>query len=108
MARPKKFGDTELVGFTFKMPIELKAQLFDYAFSCGQKPCDILVEFVTELVDANKAKIDRFRRQKDSGVKATFAAPTPPKKPARPSKKNPAAQVTDSPTSEGDVTNAEN
>lgn len=105
MARPKKFQDP--VTCSFKLERVDMNSLKDFASSCGQDVSDVLLELVTGLVAANKAKIDRFRRQKNSGVKATFAEPTPPKKSARTSKKKP-AQVTYSPANEGDVTNAEN
>ena len=106
MARPKKFEGQELVPYTFKMPTELKSLFVDYAFSCGQKPVDILIDLIDGLTTAGAKKIEAYRRQKNSGVKATFAEPTPSKKSARTAKKkkNP-AQVADSPTGEGDVTN---
>ena len=89
------------------MPTELKALLVDYALSCGQKPVDILIDLIDGLTTAGAKKIEAYRRQKNSGViKATFAEPTPSKKSARASKKKkPVAQIADSPTGEGDVTN---
>lgn len=105
MARPKKFEGQELVPYTFKMPTELKALLVDYALSCGQKPVDILIDLIDGLTTAGAKKIEAYRRQKHSGVKATFDVSATPK-PARASKKKkPVAQIADSPTGEGDVTN---
>ena len=109
MARPKK-SEGDMTTRSFRLTVELDAALKDVAAASGQGVTDILVGLVEELVAANRAGIaDYRRRQKLFSVKATFAEPTPPKKSARTAKKKkPAAQVTDSPTSEGDVTNAEN
>lgn len=91
MSRPKKMDEAKPI--TFKLPAELYFSLKDYAASCGQDVSEILRGYVTGLVAANKKKIANFRRQKNTGVKATFATPS---KPARtPRKKKAAAQMDD-------------
>ena len=103
MARPKK-SEGDMTTRSFRLTVELDAALKDVAAASGQGVTDILVGLVEELVAANRAGIaDYRRRQKLFSFKATFAEP---KKSARPSKKKEKpAQVADSPTSEGDVTN---
>ena len=103
IGRPKEMDDAKPI--TFKLPAELYFSLKDYASSCGQGVSDILRELVTGLVAANKTKIANFRRQKNTGVKATFAVTTPskpekPKKPARRAKKK--AVDAESVTGDGD------
>lgn len=81
MARPKKFKDP--VTCSFKLEKNDLMSLKDFASTCGQDVSDVLLEFVKGLVATNKKRIEHFRRQKNSGVKATFAATS---KPARTSK----------------------
>lgn len=90
IGRPKKMDDAKPI--TFKLPAELYSSLKDYASSCGQDVSEILREYVTGLVAANKTKIANFRRQKNKGVKATFATSS---KPARASKKEKVAAFDD-------------
>lgn len=93
--RPKKLKNPKTI--SFKVDGADYDSLKDYAASCGQTVSEVLVEYVTGLVTANKKKIAAFRRQKNSAVKATFLPSTsetpPPKKSARTSKKP--AQVVD-------------
>lgn len=96
IGRPKKF--TEAKSITFKLEAEDYFSLKDLAASCGETISDLLVEYVTGLVAANAQKIKSFRRQKNTGVKATFATPS---KPTRTSKKKIPAQVTESVTGDG-------
>lgn len=98
IGRPSQMQNPKPI--TFKLEAELKAAFEDYASSCGQKVTDILRTYVTGLVAANKTKIANFRRQKNKGVKATFATPEPSKPAKSPKKKKDAAQV-ESVTSDG-------
>jgi len=71
MARPKKFEKP--VTCSFKLEEDDLMSLKDFASTCGQDVSDVLLEFVKGLVAANKKRIEHFRRQKNTGVKATFA-----------------------------------
>ena len=90
IGRPKKF--TEAKSITFKLEAEDYFSLKDLAASCGETISDLIVEYVTGLVAANKKKIENYRRQKNQFVKPTFATPS---KPARTPKKKIPAQMDD-------------
>ena len=97
----KKDESIEMAAINFRCEAELKASLEDLAASA------ILIELVGELVTANKARIEEFRKAAATPIiKPTFATPSKPetstpKKSARvPRKKKDAAQV-ESVTSDG-------
>ena len=105
IGRPSKYGENPATG-SFKMSAELYRDFKDLAFSQGVSINDLIVEYVTGLVVANKSTIEKYRRQKNSAVKATFATPSKPetstpKKTARTPKKKKSAQVDESVTSDG-------
>lgn len=105
MGRPKK-SEGDMTTRSFRLTVELDAALKDVAAASGQGVTDILVGLVEELVAANRAGIaDYRRRQKLFSFKATFEPPSPKKSARASKKKKPVAQVADSPTGEGDVTN---
>lgn len=94
---------------TFRCTSEQKESLEILAAASLSDVSAIMVKLVDEFIAANAERISLFKAQAATPLAMpSFKPPTPPKKSARPSKKNLAAQVTDSPTSEGDVTNAEN
>lgn len=95
MARPKKDDSVEMAAINFRCKAELKASLEDLAASCRQDVSAILIELVGELVAANKARIEKFRKAAAKPInKPTCITPSTPKKPARtPRKKKDAAQV---------------
>lgn len=76
MARKKaedKIASTASI--TFRCPIEIKMGLEDLAHLRRQDVSALLVELCTSLVDANKARITKFRQQVAKPIKMpTFAA----------------------------------
>ena len=101
MARPKKDDSVEMAAINFRCKAELKASLEDLAASCRQDVSAILIELVGELVAANKARIEKFRKAAAKPInKPTCITPSTSetstlKKPARTQKKKPAAQMDD-------------
>lgn len=103
----KKDESIEMAAINFRCEAELKASLEDLAASARKDVSAILIELVGELVTANKARIEEFRKAAATPIiKPTFATPSKPetstpKKSARiPRKKKDAAQV-ESVTSDG-------
>lgn len=99
MAR-KKDDSVEMAAINFRCEAELKASLEDLAASARKDVSSILIELVSELVAANKARIEEFRKAAATPInKPTFATPSTsetstPKKTARtPRKKKDAAQM---------------
>lgn len=88
----------EMTAISFRLPVKLKADIEDLAASASQDVSSILIELIGNLVAANKQRIEDFRKASAMPIiKPTFAPPPSPKKSARASKKNSAAQV-ESPT----------
>lgn len=84
----------EMTAISFRLPVKLKADIEDLAASASQDVSSILIELIGNLVAANKQRIEDFRKASAMPIiKPTFAPPPSPKKPARASKKNPAAQM---------------
>ena len=70
MARKKSADKTaEKESVTFRCPIEIKRGLEDLAHLSRLDMTDLLVELCKGLVDANKARITKFRQQVAKPIK---------------------------------------
>lgn len=70
MARKKSADKTvETESITFRCPVEVKRGLEDLAHLSRRDMTDLLVELCTSLVDANKARITKFRQQVAKPIK---------------------------------------
>ena len=97
----KKDESIEMAAINFRCEAELKASLEDLAASARKDVSAILIELVSELVAANKARIEEFRKAAAKPIiKPTFATPSkpetsPPKSARTPRKGKSAAQMDD-------------
>lgn len=100
MARKKaedKIAPTASI--TFRCPVEIKMGLEDLAHLRRQDVSALLVELCTSLVDANKARITKFRQQVAKPIKMpTFDTVK---------KKAVVEQVVETPSDEGGASNGE-
>ena len=70
MARKKTADKTvQTESITFRAPVEVKRGLEDLAHLSRCDMTDLLVELCTSLVDANKARITKFRQQVAKPIK---------------------------------------
>lgn len=89
--------DTEPI--TFRCPVEIKRGLEDLARLTRKDLTALLVELATSLVDANKARITKFRQQVAKPIKMpTFDTVK---------KKAVVEQAVETPSDEGGASNAE-
>lgn len=95
---PRQFRGYEndkIVNTSISLPSKLKAELEDLALSQGKTITQLLIDdYAIDLVAASTQQIRRYRQNKQPAVTVTITPLTPPKKPARATKKTkPAAQM---------------
>ena len=75
----KKENAAELAQISFKLPATLKSGIEDLAHLSRRDISSLLVELASELVNANRARITRFRKASAQPLKMPSCSTTPAK-----------------------------
>ena len=82
MAKKKEketVADTTTAQISFKLPADLKTSLIDLACLSRRDVTSLLNELASELVNANRARIARFRKASAQPLKMPSCSTTPAK-----------------------------